>query len=357
MEKLKILQIIDSLDIGGAEVLSINIANGLIFKNVDSHICVTRKEGGLKNNINENIGYLFLNRKLIIDINAIIILKKYIKKNTIGIIHAHSTSYFVAFCLKLIYPKIIIIWHDHYGKSEFLKSRKLYPLKFMSYFFHYIISVNSSLEKWSKDNLLTQNVSYLSNFSHFSNIKKVTKLEGLEGKRIVHLAGFREQKDHLTLLKAFNDVLKTNADWTLHLIGKEYKNNYSRSIRDYVKKNNLERKIFFYGVCHDIKHILSQASIGVLSSKSEGLPISLLEYGLAKLPVLVTKVGDCGIVVSRKEQLVEPNNPSDFSLKLKNLIKNEKLREVLADNLYKKVKLEFNKEKYLNSLIDIYKKC
>ena len=40
----------------------------------------------------------------------------------------------------------------------------------------------------------------------------------------------------------------------------------------------------------DIKNILHQATLGVLSSKSEGLPVALLEYGLASLPVVATNV-------------------------------------------------------------------
>ena len=50
---LKVIQIIDSLNVGGAEVIAVNIANGLSKEGVESHICTTRKEGLLKSNIDK----------------------------------------------------------------------------------------------------------------------------------------------------------------------------------------------------------------------------------------------------------------------------------------------------------------
>ena len=50
----------------------------------------------------------------------------------------------------------------------------------------------------------------------------------------------------------------------------------------------------------------SKHTIGVLASKFEGLPVALLEYGLAKLPVVITDVGECNKVVTHlKDGLVD----------------------------------------------------
>ena len=63
MNKQSVIQLIDSLNVGGAEVLAVNIANGLSEQEIDSHLCATRSEGILKKNINSDVGYVFLNRK------------------------------------------------------------------------------------------------------------------------------------------------------------------------------------------------------------------------------------------------------------------------------------------------------
>ncbi|MEO9571683.1 MAG: glycosyltransferase [Polaribacter sp.] len=356
MKKLSVIQIIDSLNTGGAEVLAVNLANLLYEEKIDSHICVTRKEGALKKNINSNLGYIFLNRKLTLDIKAIYNLTKYIRKNNIKIIHAHSSSLFIAFCVKIINFKIKIIWHDHYGKSEELPNRSSIFLNIMSFFVDTIISVNSNLKKWAQHKLSCKKVFFVNNFSTFNNFDKKTFLKGLEGKRIVHLAALRPQKDHETLIKAFHLFCSKKKDWTLHLIGSILNDNYSSKILDLIESKDLKKHIFVYGSKLDIYHILNQSSIGVLSSKSEGLPIALLEYGLANLPVIVTDVGECGKVVKQNESGIVVA-PSNFEALFEAMLKISNSKE-LAEKYKKKHHLnvlkKYSKKQFVKKVVKIY---
>ena len=357
MKKISIIQIIDSLNAGGAEVLAVNIANALHKVDIESHICVTREGGILEKQISKGVGHICLNRKHIIDIKGLLKLNKYIKENKINIIHAHSTSSFVAFCLKLLNPKVKVIWHVHYGEIELIQKRKLFPLKLFSLFFSAIVSVNKNLTNWSKLNLFTKKVYLLNNFAVFNDVNKINSLKGESGKRIVHLAGFRKQKDHLNLLKAFNRVVEKHPTWSLHLIGNVFNDDYSKSIKDFISINELSNKVFIYGVCSDIKHILSEISIGVLSSRSEGLPISLLEYGLAELPVVVTDVGDCSSVVENKVTgiLVRKKDSLVLQYAIINLIEDESLRKELGKKLHEKINSDYSSEIFLREITKIYK--
>jgi glycosyltransferase involved in cell wall biosynthesis len=352
---LKVIQIIDSLNAGGAEVLAVNIANELAEQGVESHICSTRKEGVLKSNITDKVNYLFLNRKKRLDFNAILKLRNYAIKHKIDIIHAHSSSFFIAFCIKMLHPKIKIVWHDHFGKSEFLNQRKKSVLKITSFSFSTIISVNLDLKKWAINNLRSKEVHFLRNFAVFNNLNEQTILKNEIGKRIVHLAGYRPQKDHLNLLKAFKEILKKHKDWSLHLIGENYNDFYGKSIKEYIEKEQLSKSVFEYGVCSDIKNILSQATIGVLSSNSEGLPIALLEYGLAKLPVLVTKVGECENVIKNEDALVIANNSLKFATKLSMIISNNSIKNQIKEELHTTVLNKHSKESVIKNLQNIYK--
>ena len=354
-KKIKVLQLIDSLQVGGAEVLAVNIANALSKQRIVSHLCATRTEGPLKENIEQAVGYLFLERKKTVDIKSIKKLKKYIKKNNISIIHAHSTSYFIAICVKFIYPKLKIVWHDHYGKSEFLNKTSRLSIQFISYAFSGVISVNSILFEWSKKYLMVKRIYFLNNFPFFMDLKKTTFLNGENGKRIVHVAGYREQKDHINLLKAFNIVIKEKPNYTLHLIGKNYKNSYGKSIQNFIINEKLENNVFQYDVCSDIKNILEQAAIGVLSSESEGLPISLLEYGLAKLPVVVTNVGECFSVVNNKHVVVSPKRSDKLANAIVSLIDDKVLREKVASELHTEVLENYSRESTMKKIIKIYR--
>ena len=356
MNKKGVLQIIDSLDTGGAEVLSVNIANSLNQQKINSHLCVTRKEGKLKENLKDEVGYLFLGKKKTVDIKSILKLKSYILEHNIHIIHAHSTSYFIAFCIKVLNPRLHLIWHDHYGVQEDLKKRKLIPIKLISKYFDAIISVNNNLKEWSKTKLNCKKVFFLNNFAVFNNESKITVLKEKGSYKIVHLAAFREQKDHEILINAFHKFCVNNINWTLHLIGDAKNKRYSLKIIKLINNKKLNKKVFIYGACLDIKNILSQAHIGVLSSKSEGLPIALLEYGLAKLPVIVTDVGECNKVITNNISgfLVKPNNTEKFVSKLNILANSEALRNSFGTEHYNNVTHNYSKELFLNNLLDIY---
>ena len=218
--------------------------------------------------------------------------------------------------------------------------------------------VNTKLKAWAKKNLHVKSSAFLANFAVLNATDPITNLRGKNGKRIVCLANLRPQKDHITLLKAFQIVFDIHSDWTLHLIGHDFEDDYSHSVKRYIKKEALEQNVFIYGSCPDIDYILSQATIGVLSSKSEGLPLALLEYGLAELPVIATNVGDCNKVISNKDEgiLVEPKNEKALAEALLTFINDLDLKRHVAKNLKNKIVSNFSKSSTMETLTNIYKK-
>jgi glycosyltransferase involved in cell wall biosynthesis len=337
--------------------MAVNIANAMANNGLESHICATRQEGALKAKLGLEVKYLFLNKKNTLDLKALKKLVHYIKFNEITIIHAHATSYFTAFLVKLGLPKVRIVWHNHFGNSKNLRLDKKNILSLVSKTFYTIISVNNELNQWAQLNLKAKHFQYLPNFALYGAINsKETLLQGSNEKRIVCLANLKSPKDHLNLLKAFEIVHKKHKDWTLHLVGMDFKDVYSEEIKSYRLAHHLEACVFLYGSCSDTQYILEQASIGVLGSKSEGLPVALLEYGLAKLPVVVTDVGECGTVVNNMENglVVPPVDEERLAEALVFLIENENRRKEFGENLYIKVGLNYSENAFITQLITIY---
>lgn len=354
MSKLKVIQITDSLNVGGTEVLAVNIANTFLEYSIDSHLCSTREQGFLRSSLNKKVNYLFLNKKSTFDLKALLRLWRYIKLNKINIIHAHSTSLFISCCLKFLLPNVKLFWHNHTGSNYLLKGKKLRIIKFLSRFVDGIINVNEELNTWSKEILNHDNTIKLNNFPLFKDLENKTKLYGEDNKRIICLAALRPEKDHLMLLDAFRIVHEKHKDWSLHLVGKDYYNEYSNKIKGFIKKENLQEAIFLYGMRSDIKNILQQVKIGVLSSKNEGLPISLLEYGLANLPVLTTNVGECKMVINHVKATVVPKRSDIFALKLLEIIENDFLKVEISKSLNENINLIFSKEKFISDLKKMY---
>lgn len=355
---MRIVQIIDSLEGGGAERMAVNYANALLGKVAFSGLVSTRKEGLLSTQIDEKVSYLFLNKKHRIDFKAVFKLRKYLKSNKVEIIHAHSSSFFIAVLVKLILPKIKIIWHDHYGVRAKESREQHKVLVFLSYFFSAIFVVNLQLKEWSMKNMNCKKVIFIPNFSFNNTLQEqTTSLKGILGKRIVFLANLKNPKNHILVLKAFSNLKLNESGWSLHLIGRDYFDEYSEILKFFITSNLLENDIHLYGEKSDVKHILSQASIGILASTEEGFPVTLLEYALEELTVISTNAGHCAAIINDGVDglLFDSFSESDLKNKLIKLIEDAPLRKSLAENFKKKVIKNYSEKVVIEKLILAYK--
>lgn len=354
---MRILQLIDSLEAGGAERMAVNYANALAQQVEFSGLVCTRKEGVLKTQLDSKVAYLFLGKKHTLDIQALWNLRRYVIENKIEWVHVHSTSFFMAVLLKFLCPSLNLIWHDHYGDSEFLASRGKWMYRLGLPFYKGVISVNQKLKDWTRQTFNFKKVIYLPNFSTVSNSAlPTTVLQGTAGKRILFLANLRSQKNHFLVIQLAIRIKVSHPDWTFHLIGKDFKDEYATQIKQAISKNNLEQTVFIYGSKEDVPNILSQSTIGVLTSTSEGLPLALLEYGMAKIPVVVTNVGEIPLIISNGVNgYIVPVEEQLFYEKLVILIEDERKQAIFAERLHKTVVEKFGEKSiiqgYLNWII------
>jgi glycosyltransferase involved in cell wall biosynthesis len=351
---MRIIQIIDSLDIGGAEKMAVNYANALSHRIEFSGLVATRREGELKSQLNAGVNYLFLNRRRTFDVRAIIMLRNYCKKNKIHYLQPHSSSFFTAILVKFTYPSIKIIWHDHNGLSEFLSVRKSFALKVASLFFECIIVVNDQLKQWSQKELYCKKIYYLANFTVLNNdeIPK-TKLKGFDGKKILCLANLRIQKNHFFLLDVAKKIQESHPDWTFHLVGKDFNDEYSHQIKALIRDKNLEEHVFVYGSKNDSTFIIKQAQIAILTSQSEGLPVAVLEYGLNKRPVVSTEVGEIPFIIKNGVSgiTVPKFDVAGFCNSIVMLIEDINLRIAMGEQLYETIINNHSEEVIINNYL------
>lgn len=351
---MRIVQIIDSLEAGGAEKMAVNYANSLSKSIEFSGLVATRKEGQLVSQIHKEVEYLFLNKSKKIDIPSILRLYKYLKNNKVDVIHAHSSSFFTAILVKFILLRIKIVWHDHYGINQDLNLRKSLSLKYGSLFFFGIISVNNALKDWAVSYLQCSNVKYFPNFiSDFNASKESIILKGEQGKRIVCVANLRPQKNHELLIKAAGLIKEKYSDWSFHLFGKDFKDLYSESLFKKIEEQDLQKTVFFYGSIEDVTAILKQCDIAVLPSLSEGLPLAVLEYGLCKLPVIATNVGEISKVINSEKNgiIIESDNLNQLTEALEDLISQKGKRMEMGQNLNEFVELNFSETSILKDYL------
>ena len=353
---MKVLQVIDTLDAGGAERMAVNCANALAGKIETSHICCTRREGLLRNEIKAEVGFLFLNKRSSLDLWAFRKLLKYVKKHQISIVHAHSTSIFFCTLLKIyLGSKIRLIWHDHYGKSEFLENRPKTILKLLSGYIDGVIAVNQKLAEWSKIHLKCSHIQVIRNFI----LPKTRRPRGftlLKGSptdfKFICVANLRPQKDQISLLEAFEKLDLENV--SLHLLGKNFQDDYSVQVLKKIENSERKDAIFYYGSQVDVDAYLNEADVGILSSISEGLPLALLEYGLAGLPAVYTNVGQCAEVMGDYGIQVPSNNLAALSAAMRAMYMDPDLKQK-ALSFRDHIELEYSAHKNMTEIIDFYK--
>lgn len=358
---MNILQLVDSLNAGGAERMAVNISNVLAVNQHDVVLCVSRSPGTLERFIDVKVQVEFLKKKCGFDLVAFVKLLIITHKKKIEIIHAHSSSIYWAVMVKLFFPGIKLIWHDHYGKSDFIDNSQRKGIQFFSRFFDGIIVVNDKLLDWSLKytKVAKAKIQLINNFPLLSKGSINTQKDN-SVVYIIYLANFRPQKDHITLVNAINVLVNEFGLKNINvcLAGIYQYDEYYLSVLEQIKKCNLQSYFQIPGTVKDITNLLVNSDIGVLSSVSEGLPVSLLEYGITGLPVVVTNVGQCAEVLENGKYgiIVPSNNPESLSNALKSLIQNEDLRKAMGAKFKEHVESQYGYKNFLtqyNSLIGL----
>jgi glycosyltransferase involved in cell wall biosynthesis len=128
------------------------------------------------------------------------------------------------------------------------------------------------------------------------------------GFTLLHVARLTLAKDQETLLHAFALARTFVPDLQLWIVGG---GELRPKLEGVAKQIGLDGSVTFFGEQADVGPFLAAADVFVLSSVTEGVPISLLEAMGAGLPAIVTDVGGMGDVARLSESTiaVPPSNP------------------------------------------------
>lgn len=355
---IAVLQVVDTLKLAGLESVAANYANLLSERGVRSYLCSTRASGPLAGRLAPGVTHLDLRRSGIIDLKALKRLVEFIRQEQIDVIHAHGTSLFFSALTTCFARSPRLLWHDHFGR--YLTEKRpvgLYRLAVSRA--AGIIAVNEPLAKWARVSLKmpADRVWYLPNFVlKPSPVPEVPELPGAPGKRIVCVANLRPEKDHLTLIDAMKRVHERDPLAGLLLVGDHANQMQAANVKERVRQHGLQKHVFFLRSRDDISGILTGCDIGVLSSASEGMPLALLEYGMARLPVIATAVGQVPEVLAdgRLGLMVPPGQPAELAAGLLKLLESAQLREALGRDLNQRIQTDYSAAALMHQLLRIY---
>ncbi|HUJ10918.1 MAG TPA: glycosyltransferase [Verrucomicrobiae bacterium] len=358
MNQIGVLQVCDSLAAGGMERVAINLANALPRDRYRSYLCATRTEGAMAEFVQPHVGQICLRRTGRFDAAAMRRLVSYVRQNDIQILHAHGTSLFLSVVAGAFEPQPLVIWHDHFGRYA-TEERPVWLYRLAMKRVDSVITVNQALADWARHRLRmpANRVGYIPNFvCEPSNGGKPPVLPGKKGLRIVCVANFRPQKDHLNLLAAMNSVLRVVPDAHLILLGHGTETVCFKQVESEIARNGLKGHVSVLGPRQDVHAVLKGCDLGVLSSASEGLPLALLEYGMAGLPSVATQVGQCEEVLSggRCGVLVPPRHPQRLAGALLSLLRSAEKRREFGQKLNARVQRVYSSQRVIQQVTEFY---
>jgi glycosyltransferase involved in cell wall biosynthesis len=361
-QRIPVMHLVDTLTAAGAERVAVNIVNHLPRDKYVPYLCTTRSDGPLDALVAADVIRLRLQRRSRFDFSAVLRLRKFLKVNKIRIVHAHSSSLVIA-RLATMGMSVAIVWHAHYGRYA-LENRRAFHYQIAGFRIAGAITVSQELAQWCSRRLrmADKSVWYLPNpvcldsSASGAQVSDAMTLPGTKGARIVCVANFRTEKDHFTLLRAMVRVMRAVPEAHLLLAGKCNDREYLQSVQKEISKLSLTRNITLLGERSDIPAILRSCDIGVLSSASEGLPMSLLEYGAAGLPAVATEVGQCAEVLDHGKAgvLVPAGSMESLSVALISLLQSPQRRQTLGESFRSRVSEKYDSDRVIRKFCEVY---
>lgn len=295
---MRILQVISSLRVGGAETivkdLTIalnsrgNVVDVAVFDGTDSPLKRELLEKGCR-------VYEFSKRGNIYSPLNIVRLLRLSK--SYDIIHTHNTSpqFIAAICSLFI--RAVYITTEHNTTNRRRGNLLFLPFdRWMYSRYNTIVCVSEDVSNNLKE--------YIGAFSSCSNLKTISngidvdrfyRVSGYDresfckssvGKFVVCMvAGFRKQKDQDSLIRSFTFLPKDHFE--LWLVGDGDRRD---ELRQLVSSLDLSSNVVFWGIRSDVAEILHTADAIVMSSHYEGLSLSSIEGMSVFKPFIASKV-------------------------------------------------------------------
>jgi glycosyltransferase involved in cell wall biosynthesis len=197
------------------------------------------------------------------------------------------------------------------------------------------------------------------NFDRINNIiNKEIVLDQIEiksGLIIGMVASFSEKKDYKTYFIAAQMILQKRNDITFLAIGSDTDSANS--------KNLIEPKLMQYfrllGTRSDVESYINVMDICILSTFTEGISNSILEYMAMGKPVIATDGGGTNEILEDTitGYLISPCNPLELSARIEELIVNAELRKKMGAAGKDRIQNNFSIGKMVEKYISIYKEA
>lgn len=365
-----ICQVLHSLDIGGAEVLAAGLARELsdryrfVFACLDDEVGVLGEEFAAR-----GVPMKVFYRQPGIDWKCSFRLAAFFREHKVQIVHAHQyTPFFQSLLARLAYrrPPIVFTEHGrHYPDSR--SSKRVAVNRALLRSDDRLIGVGESVRQALVDNegLPERRTETIYNGVPQENFLAVKGDDDLRSDvraelgigahefAIVQVARLNALKDHATAIRTLKRLRDDDVPAKLILAGDGEER---PALEQFVSDQQLTESVVFLGARSDIPRLLASADSFLLSSISEGIPLTLIEAMGAGVPIVSTDVGGIAEIIEHGVAglLAPARDDETLATHLKTLWQNPKQRTELAENGCQRAVEQFSLGQMHRQYVDVY---
>ncbi len=359
----KVMHVIWSLDLGGAEQVVLNLVRKLDRGRFEPIVCCLNEKGRYAEQVErEGIRVMALHKRPKFDPLLVPRLVRLIKREGVDLIHTHlfTGNLWGRIAAKIAGVPVISTEHgmDTWrGRFELTLDRWLTKTN------RRVIFVSEGVKRFysernpslnGKGRVLHNGIE-VENFGlHSSKNNVLAELGIAHGRKVIGIVGrLVPEKSHEDFLEAIRLLYKEGREVTGLIVGEGEREAF---LRGKVREMGIEKDVVFTGFRQDLDRLYSAMDVFVICSIREGFPLTILEAMAAGVPIVATRVG--GILESiqdREEGLLVPaGHPEGLANSIASVLDDSQLRERLIKNARDLVRNRFSAEKMVKDHEALY---
>jgi sugar transferase (PEP-CTERM/EpsH1 system associated) len=304
-----VAHVVLGLQVGGLERVVVNLAGGLRERFRPIVVCL--EGGGAFQQELEKLGIPVhvLGKKNGVDWNAVKKLASICRQERVEIVHTHNPAAHFHGVMAAVRANVPVRVHTKHGRNHTTDRKKVWANRIASWFTDVIVPVSDDTRDvvLQIERVRPTKVRRIWNGVD-TDLYRDTSRAGDRGPVIGTVARLSPEKDQRTMLAAFRLVLGEIPEARLVIAGD---GPCAADLKAFAHQLGISRSVEFLGLRNDVPALLDKFAVFTLSSRTEGLSMTVLEAMSAGSPVVATDVGGNREIVSPPEcgLIVPPHDP------------------------------------------------
>jgi glycosyltransferase involved in cell wall biosynthesis len=363
---MKILHLSSNIKFGGSEQQLIHLVEATDKRNIKNYIfCFDTSE---LNNFKDVTKAVFITHppKKIYSLEILKKINQIVKEENIDLIHIHNGKFILSFMLSNILFNLKC--KAIFSKKDMSRSSSLFSkIKYNYSEIYKTTCVTEAIKKRFEKILFKKNHHKLIvirdgiNINELKKNKEITNNFNLPKDKIVvgNIANHVRAKGLKNLILTIDFLVNVKNIKNIYFIQIGRFTDLTEELNNMIIEKNLTNYIELKGFIQNGHEFLPQFDYFMMTSESEGMPLTILESLYYEIPVITTNVGGIPEVIIHKHNglLSNSNDFESLANNLIELINDSSLRKKIKENGYELIVNKFDSNIMAEQTIEVYKEA